>query len=162
MQKAIITTIAVSCLAIASCRVKPDAGQVSYTGEQAIVYKTWKDYRRNVPVTLNAARTEIIAYPAPGDLYRNGQLAYPSRLSEGFLLDNRGISPNSAFLSLTYEEYAKLAAAPPLSEMMGLIEDKEPFVAIYNLGNRSSYKNEITELNSIISKGRLGRFKRVK
>ncbi len=162
MHKTLITTVAVSCIAFTGCKVKSDMGQVTYTGEQAIIYKTNGDYSKNVAVTLNDSHSSIIAYPAPADVYRNGKLAYPEALGNGFLLDNRGINANTAFLNLTYEEYAKLSAAPPLADMMAQIKDKEPITEIYNLGSRSTYKNEVADINRIISKGDLSRFKKLK
>lgn len=150
---------------ITACKSKEkaiNAAEVSYTGEPAIIYKTRVNYSRNVPVTMNADKTEIIAYPAPADVYRNGKLAYPTPLADGYLLDNRGVSPNSVFLKLTYEEYSKLAKIPSLQEMQGMILDKDPFLRIYNLGTRSHFKNEVEEINDIINKNQLDKFKRLK
>lgn len=159
----LITVVALG--AIAACKAKQTAqavAEVSYTGEQTIIYKTRTNYSRYVPVTMNADKTEIVAYPAPSDVYRNGKLAYPTPLADGYLLDNRGIGLNSVFLKVTYEEYSKLAQAPSLKEMMDLIVDKDPFLRIYNLGTRSRFKDEVTEINGIISKNELERYKRLK
>ncbi|MCS6934488.1 MAG: hypothetical protein NZM35_04960 [Chitinophagales bacterium] len=132
-----------------------------YIGEQTIIYKTTKDYSHYVPVTMNSDKTEIVAYPSPSDLYRNGKLALPTPLHGGFWLDNRGIGPNSVFLNITYENYAKLSAAPSLQSMMGMIIDKNPFTAIYNLGNRSRFRNEVKEINKIIRKKQLDNYKKI-
>ena len=86
------------------------------TGPAAIIYKTKADYSKNVPVTLSDDKLHVVSYPAPQDVYFHGELAYPTQLAKGFLLDNRGISVNSAFISLTYEEYSKLPAAPDPEE----------------------------------------------
>lgn len=146
-----------------SSQTTSNMAQVSYTGEQTIVYKTKADYSKYVPVTLNAEKTEVVAYPAPTDVYRNGKLAYPTPLVNGYYLDNRGIGLNSAFLNITYEDYIKLKEAPPLTDMMGkLLLEKNPFTEIYNIGTRSRFTNEQAEINEIIKKGGLKKFKRLK
>jgi hypothetical protein len=144
------------------CKTKQtNTTEVSYTGECAIVYKTKTDYRNNVPVTMNADKTAIVSYPAPTDVYYKGKLAYPTALLNGYWLDNRGISVNTVFLKLTYEEYSKLDTAPTLEEMTEMIVDKNPFTEIYNLGNRSRFTNETEEINTLIKKGALKKFKRL-
>lgn len=147
-------------IAVLGC--KTPRQNVSYTGEPATVYKTKADYSKNVPVTMNEAKTEIVAYPSPKDVYYKGALAYPTVLKKGYLLDNRGIGLNTVFLKYTYDEYAKLQNAPTLKEMSESIIDKDPFVEIYNLGDRSRFKNEVEEINELIRKGGLKKFKRIK
>ena len=132
------------------------------TGPGTIIYKTKADYSKNVPVTLSADKSHIVSYPAPQDLYFRGQLAYPIALAKGFLLDNRGISVNSAFISLTYEEYAKLPSAPSPDELYKMIIDKDPFTEMYNLGSRSHYQEATEEINELIEKHKLKHFKRLK
>ena len=160
----IFITVVALC-AIAACKSKQTAlavAEVSYTGEQTIIYRTRTNYSRYVPVTMNADKTEIVAYPAPSDVYRNGKLAYPTPLADGYLLDNRGVGINSVFLKLTYEEYSKLNQVPSLAEMKGMILDKDPFLRIYNLGTRGRFKDEVAEINDIINKNELERYKRLK
>lgn len=153
---------AVLFLCFTACKTKQaNTTQVSYTGEPALVYKTKADYRNNVPVIMNADKTAVVSYPAPTDVYYKGKLAYPTALAKGYWLDNRGISANTAFLKLTYEEYSKLNAAPALEEMGEMIIDKNPFTEIYNLGNRSRFTNETEEINTLIKKGALKKFKRL-
>ncbi|CAN5629844.1 hypothetical protein BH11BAC1_BH11BAC1_10880 [soil metagenome] len=142
--------------------VLPEDGMISYMGDQAIIYKTVKDYSRNVPVTMNAEKTLILAYPAPKDIYYQGKLALPEKLKDGFWLDNRGVNVNSAFLELTYDEYSKLKEVPLLTELMDAIADKNPFTEIYSLGTRSRYKEEVKEINGIIERGALKKFKKIK
>lgn len=144
------------------CKAKDPAAGVSYTGEPAIIYKTKADYSTYVPVTMNAAKTEIVAYPAPNDLTRNGKAATPIALEDGYWLDNRGIGPNTVFIKITYAEYGALSAAPKLSDMMSMITDLDPFTEIYNLGDRSRFKNEVKEINELINKGALKKFKQLK
>ncbi len=127
-----------------------------------IVYKTKGDYSALVPVNMNAEKTEVVAYPAPTDLASNSKLAMPTALKNGYWLDNRGIGVNSVFLSISYDEYAKLNGAPALSEMMKMIIDKDPLLEVYYLGERGIFKNEVDEINAIITKGKLGDYKRLK
>lgn len=135
---------------------------VDYSGPSTLVYKTRKDYFKNVPVTLSEDKSKIVSYPAISDVYYKGQLAYPTKLEKGYLLDNRGININTAFLSLTYEEYIKLKDVPKLSELYSLIIDKDPFTELYNCGNRYKFKDEINELNEIIKSDKLKDFKKLK
>jgi len=103
-----------------------------------------------------------VSYPAPLDLFRNGSLAYPTALAKGFLLDNRGVSPNTAFLKMTYEEYSKLKDVPDLDVLFKQILDKDPMNEVYSLGNRNRFKDEVAEINSIIVHDQLGQYKKLK
>lgn len=119
----------------------------------AIVYKTTQDYSQNVPVILSADKKSIASFPAPTDIYYKGVLAYPTKLADGYLLDNRGITENVAFTSYTYEEYSRLKSAPTETELMNKIIDKNPLLEIVNCGTRAAYKNEIEDLNKVIKGG---------
>ena len=121
-----------------------------------IVYKTVADYDNNVPVLLNEARDRIVSYPAPADLYHNGELALPVRLNKGYLLDRRGINASTAYTSYTYEEYSKLEAPPSLEDLTDHIIEKDPFEAMYHCGNKSNYKDLVKELKQKISNGMPG------
>ena len=72
---------------------------------------------------------------------------YPTRLANGWLLDNRGISRNVAFLSYTYEEYAALPSTPRASELMDKIIDNDPLTDYRVMGSRYEYKDLVPELN---------------
>ena len=100
-------------------------GNTRQAGPPVIIYKTTRDYSRNVPVTLNADGTKIVSYPAVSDVR---SLPYPTPLADGFLLDNRGIGQHVAFLSYTYEEYAALPKTPTAAELFEKIIDKHPLV----------------------------------
>jgi len=80
-------------------------------------------------------------------------LAYPTKLADGYLLDNRGITENVAFTSYTYEEYSRLKSAPTETELMNKIIDRNPLLEIINCGARAEYKNEIEDLNKVIKGG---------
>jgi hypothetical protein len=158
--------ILISEVLINSCGVSRKNEQlnnsVDYSGPPTLVYKTRKDYYKNVPVSLSVDKSKIVSYPAISDVYYQGKLSYPTKLENGYLLDNRGINTNTAFLSLTYEEYSKLKKVPKLSEMYSLIIDKNPLLVLYNLGNRYRFNNEIKKLNEIIKSNKLKYFKRLK
>ena len=125
-------------------------------GEQqvapAIVYKTRADYKNFVPVTLNSDRSAIQSYPAPTDVYYKGQLAVPTELTNGYLLDNRGVNAQTAFLDITYEEYSQLKEVN-LDFLWKRIKDATPLLELYNCGNRSDSDNEVEELIQIIQQG---------
>jgi hypothetical protein len=138
------------------------SGKKEMAGPPVIVYRTKADFFDKVPVTLSEDKSEIISYPGVKDIYYNGEFSYPTKLSNGYLLDNRGIDPNSAFLNLTYEEYSILESTPTKSELYSLILEKDPFVEMYNCGNKYKYKDIIQELNALIDGNKLEMQKRLK
>ncbi len=117
------------------------------------VYKTKGNYNNLVPIRLSDDKTQIVSYPAPSDLKKDGQFSFPTELEGGFLIDNLGISKNTAFIKLTYEEYAALQNTLPLSELFKLIVDKSPFLEIYDCGNKQSFTNLKDQLNEQIRNG---------
>ena len=121
-------------------------------GPLVFIYKTNGDYYYNVPVTMNEERTQITSYPAPVDLSYGGGLRLPTRLVDGYLLDNKGIGPNVAFLSYTYEEYSKMKTAPSMEELMSHIIAKHPLTVWHQCGYRSDYTNLVPQLNQLIEK----------
>lgn len=135
---------------------------VDYTGAPTTIYKTTKDYSKNVPVTLSDDKSKIVSYPAPSDIYYKGELSYPTELANDYLLDNRGVSINTAFLKYTYDQYSKLKEVPDLKTLYNLIIDKNPIIEMYNCGNRYRFKDEVRELNSIIVNQKLNSFKKIK
>ena len=126
-----------------------------------IIYKTKGDYFDKVPVILNDGKNAIIAYPGPKDVFYNGILALPTKLKDGYLLDNRGINKNVVFINFTYEEYSKLKEAPLISDMLKMIIDKNPITEMYNCGSRYQYKEIVNDLNKIIDTKQLNRFKKI-
>ncbi len=128
--------------------VEPVFGRI---GPAAAVYKTKNDYSNLVPILLSDDGNTIVSYPAPTDLIINGKLVLPTKLSKGYLLDNRGINAHSAFLSITYEDYSKLQQPPSMAEMLSKIADKHPFIEFYNCGLRSAYgQNLVENINALI------------
>lgn len=128
-------------------------GAASRAMPAIIVYKTTKDYNNLVPVIMNNARTAIVSYPHPTDVKRGSGYTTPTPLKNGYLLDNRGINRNVAFLNYTYEAYSKLTAAPTIEELLSRIVDKYPLVEMYECGRKTDYNNVEPELNAVIEKG---------
>ena len=131
---------------------KADAATPNFSpGPPAIVYKTRADYSDKVAVTLSEDKTELVSFPHPRDIARPVGLPYPTRLADGYLLDNQGISAQAAFTSYTMEEYAALPEAPTEKEIMARIIDQDPLLHMCNCGNRNSYKNVSEAVNKFIA-----------
>lgn len=131
------------------------AGAPSITAP-VVVYKTKSDYSKKVPVTLSADKSRIIAYPAPEDIRRgNGSYTYPTPLKRGYLLDNRGIGPNTAFLKVSYEEYAALTENPSLEDLKSWILDADPILEWYRCPDLHRTAAIEAELNRIINNKKL-------
>jgi hypothetical protein len=137
-------------------------GTVSVSSPPCIIYRTRSDYSMYVPVTLSADKSKIVSYPDIKDIYFNGKLSVPSLLVDGFLLDNRGIGLQVAFLSYTYEEYSRLSSTPPATDLMNILLDKDPLVEMYQCGQRSQYTDIEQELNVLITSGELTTCKKLK
>jgi len=127
-----------------------------------IIYKTRSDYFHNVPVILKENKTTLSSYPDVKDLYFKGKLAYPTQLADGFLLDNRGIGPNVAFLDYTYEEYKELGQTPSADQLMKRILDKDPITEMYQCEARDRYHDIENDLNEMILSGKLNSCKKIK
>ena len=133
-------------------------GKTGVSSPPAIVYKTRKDYYKNVPVTLSGDKQKIVSYPAPTDIRRGNDFTYPTKLNSGYLLDNRGIGTNTAFLRFTYEDYYNMDNIPSDDRLMEYIIDEDPFLEMYQLGNRGDYKDIEQEINQIIDDNKLKKF----
>jgi hypothetical protein len=116
-----------------------------------IIYKTKTDLSKNVPVSLSSDKSMILSYPDVKDVYYNGLLSYPVKLSKGYLLDNRGIGPDVAFLDYTYEEYSNLPVTPAPEELFARIINKDPLTEMY----RCKCKRDTSIINEIIDSGKL-------
>lgn len=111
-----------------------------------IFYTTVKDYSHFVPVSLSPDKKQIVAYPDIRDVYYQGVLAYPTLLSGGYWLDNRGIDTTTAFLDYTYDAYSRLKQTPTTEELMNHILDNNPILTLYSC---SCYRDTAT-LNDMI------------
>jgi len=128
-----------------------------------VVYRTAADLKDKVPVTLSKDGMAIVAYPHPKDLRTADGLATPVELANGWLLDRRGIGKHSAFLRITYAEYAALDTPPALADLNEGILDRDPFTDLCDCGPRSAFADPAVELARIIRNDSLDlRCKRLK
>lgn len=134
-------------------REDPRLNSGVHSTPHALVYKTRADYFNRVPVLLNAAKDRIVSYPDPIDLYEGSTPTLPTRLKNGYLLDNRGIGANVAFLTYTYEKYGALKKLPELDQLMDSLLDRNPLTELWDCGSRSLLKKEVEELNALIDNG---------
>jgi len=104
-------------------------------GPPVIIYKTHADYYDKVPVMLSEDKSKIISFPGRKDIYYDGKLSYPTRLNNGFLLDNRGNDEHVAFLNITYEQYSVLDSTPSPEELYEMVLDKDPITEMYRCSN---------------------------
>ncbi len=124
-------------------------------GPQALVYKTKNDYSNLVPVMLSDDKTEIVSYPHPNDLKVGSGYPLPTFLNKGYLLDNRGIGKNVAFLKLTYQDYSELKEVPTLKELYNYIIDKDPLTELCDCGNKTVFTDIDKQLNNLIDQNKL-------
>jgi|GEM_PF-1194424 hypothetical protein len=136
-----------------------DLNNLSTITAPIIIYKTSQDYYSQVPVYLDETKTKIVGYPDVKDVYYNGKLAYPTKLHQGYLLDNRGISKYSTFLNITYEEYVELDNISPSSLQQYVI--KTNIVEMYSCNTINVDKGNISMLNEIIDTNRLSQCKQL-
>jgi hypothetical protein len=125
------------------------------SGPPILVYKTKSNYNNLVPVILSDDKSKIVSYPHPKDLKIGDRYLLPYLLKNGYMLDNRGIGKNVAFLKLNYEEYARLENAPSLEELYKLIVDKDPLTELCNCGIKTAFTDPVLQINEIIVNNRL-------
>ena len=87
------------------------------------VYKTKKDYSKNISANLSDDGTRITGHPT-------SQGHPPLKLANGYWL-NGMLGSEAAILDITYEEYHN--ADPPIGvdSLNKLIIDKDPFISFY-------------------------------
>ena len=158
MKKIIYLIIAVfmfGCKSQSSVKHTNTAPQFVAVLPHVFIYKTKHDYKNNVPVLLSEDKTQIVSYPHPTDLIIGGNLALPLQLQNGYLLDNRGINKNVAFLKYTYQEYSNFKSAPKLEELYKNIIDKDPLTELYDCGKKASFVDLKKQINEIIANKQL-------
>jgi hypothetical protein len=159
--------VSFSMIAFCGCHQEKESQQMALntqkvTGPHIIIYKTKSDYFDKIPIGMSANKKTIISYPAKTDIYTNGLLALPTKLEGGYLLDNRGISADAAFIKLSYEEYAGLSSTPTMEELKEMIIDLDPVSTMYDCGVKSKYHNLIEDINKLILKNDFSEFKKLK
>jgi hypothetical protein len=161
MKSKILFGLVILSFISADTKAQPkEARMAGRPSPQAIIYKTKADYSHYVAVTLSEDKSRIVSYPAPQDVFTAGTLALPTQMPHGFWLDNRGIGPNTCFVKITYEEYAKMSQSPSADDLYKLIIDKQPFTEMYDLGARRDFKDD-KEISYIIKKHKLKEYKRL-
>ena len=148
-----------SCSSSKKTGMNKNDGNVGVASPPAVIYKTTKDYDKNVPVTLSEDGSRIVSYPAQSDIRKGDSFSYPTKLVDGYLLDNRGISPNSAFLRFTYEDYYNMDNIPNAERLMNYILDDDPFTEYYEVGRRGDHADIGKAMNDIIESKKLKKYK---
>jgi len=138
-----------------SSKINVGTTSISSSSPQLIIYKTRKNYNNLIPVLLSDDKSQIISYPHPRDIKIGNEFQYPTLLNKDYLIDNRGITKNVAFLKITYDEYSKFENVPSLEYLYNMIVDKNPLVEYYKCGLRSENKDKIQLLNKMIENGEL-------
>jgi len=152
--------IIVSLMLICCCGRGSLSAQVGVRGRalaHVLVYKTKSDYRNYVTVELSSDKNTVVSYPDPADLKTGSGYPLPVLLHKGYLLDRRGVSRNTAYIKMTYKEYADLKALPTPEQLYKLIIDKHPFKELYDCGVRNPEKNSEARLNDVIDHHLLGK-----
>lgn len=90
--------------------VAPEQSSVAFL-PKAMIYRTSAPSDSLVPITV--VRGMVTNFPAPTDLGNP-----PARLLDGWMLDSRGINPQTAFTTWTYSEYKALKTVPPTEELL--------------------------------------------
>ncbi len=147
--------ILISCSSTKNESMNKNESSVGIASPPAIVYKTKANYFDKVPVLLSADKTKVISFPAPSDVRRNNKYVYPTKLNSGYLLDNRGIGINTAFLKLSYEDYYTMDNIPNADRLINYILDADPFTEFYEVGKRGDFTNPEKEINEMIDSGKL-------
>lgn len=128
---------------------------VFVTGPHVLVYKTRTDLNDKVPIILSADGSTVVSYPAPTDIKGTNGPALPSPLHDGYLLDNRGIGENVAFISMSYSEYAALPKAPSPDALLAMVIDKAPLTELCDCGTVNAFHDVTSQLDQLIDAGKL-------
>lgn len=103
-------------------------GNARMAAPPLVVYRMREPLENYVPVGLGASGgNTIVSYPAPSDVHEGQR---PTPLTEGYWLDNRGVSPYSAFTRFTYGEYVALEGVTQ-EFLLKNIKCYAPFSAFY-------------------------------
>jgi hypothetical protein len=122
----------------------------SVPGNHLVLYKTKRDYTNLVPVVLSDNKATIVSYPDPQELKRVGKKRMPVRLHGGYFIDNAGVCEHTAFLKITYKQYASLERTPTAAELYKWILDKDPLVEICDCGSKDNYLSPVIQMNGVI------------
>lgn len=132
-----------------------NAQPVGMARPHVLVYKTKTNCRCKVPVVLSSDKKTVVSYPDPADVQTGSNNLLPVSLHKGYLLDQRGVGLNTAFLNISYKKYSKLNAVPTQKELYAMIADKDPLTELYDCGVKDDSKNSKKALNQLIKSDRL-------
>lgn len=151
------------CIIAVSCSLFDDGADVH---NEMWVYKTKADYSNNVCVQMNAEKTEIYAT-------KGSKGKWPVSLIDGYQVDKESLGINTAYLSITFDEFAQNGNSISIDSMKKIILDKNPFLEYYECDNYKDhfyiypteggyYGVDTAKINEVIRKGELKKyFKRV-
>lgn len=146
-------------VAMASCSTPRETNTSAPFGQAIphplIIYKADAELQNLTPVTLSDDGSQITGYPAPSDLKHHGQLRTPTPLADDYWLDNRGIGPQTAFITLTYSQYASLPAAPSADELLKMIKASNAITEMWHCKRQSPDSLNTPYANQLIMKKRL-------
>jgi hypothetical protein len=141
----LFSSLLASCTDIQTHRNAGNAASIGAAwesvGPRAVVYQTQGtvNYDNLVAVTLLEDGAGIASFPTLEEANALAN-ATPTSLDGGFKTDNRGIlNARTAFLKLTYAEYAALKTEPTEAMVYSWILDKKPFVQICDCGAKSRF-----------------------
>lgn len=160
------TITAILIVSIYGCTTNHKATQTNASGKQEVVpqyipgphvviYKTNANYNNLVPVELSEDKSKIVSYPSPSDLKSENGYQTPMQLNKNYLLDNRGIWKNVAFLKITYEEYSKFLTLPTLAELYSMIIEKNPLTELCDCGSKIAFTDVKIQINQLIDNDKL-------
>lgn len=135
---------------------QPQAEQFSMKPAPVVIYKTKADFDQLVPIAVAGEPPRLISYPHPTDLkFSDGSYRYPLHLKEGYLLDRKGVGPQTVFLRLTYEDYC--AQPPDPSTLLTLIAEADPMEEIWHCHLPYRQDALVDTLNHLITSQLLNR-----
>ncbi|MBN2669012.1 MAG: hypothetical protein JXR60_07270 [Bacteroidales bacterium] len=114
-----------------------------------VIYKTKADYTHFVPVQLDENKMKVISFPAPQDLKNGNAFREPVSLKDGYYLDRKGVNLKTAFVKMTYQEYAQLIKNPKAEDLYNILVDKTPFTEMYVCPDWPQTE-EVEQLNQLI------------
>ncbi len=133
----------------------PDEAGAGASSPRALVYKTKTDHANHVPVILSDDKARIISYPHPKDLRTANGYPTPTAVGKDYLLDNRGIGLNVAYLDMSYEQYAALEEAPSMEKLEASIIDRDPLTELCECGRKAEFKDPAKEISAWVEAGEL-------
>ncbi|MCK4662923.1 MAG: hypothetical protein KAT68_08665 [Bacteroidales bacterium] len=129
------------------------------------IYKTRGDYNNLIFIRLSKDKKMVVQYPGPSGVYyinKDGDtiLFTPTILHQDFLLDNKGISVNSVFIDITYEEFSKRESSLSQEEMLNMIVDDDPIIELYKTRKSAELLPELTvdKINELIDNDELDKY----